>query len=341
MNNSKSFEVSIALQTDKPINEYGRLGKLVENLGFDTISVYNDMLFQPAWLPLMQIAQQTQKIRLGPAAVNPFTCHPINIAGNIALLDEISQGRAYLGLARGAWLDFVGINPHNPISSLKEAFECIANLLSQSREPYKGKIYPTAGGDSLRWILLRKHIPMLLGTWGPKMVQACVDYVSEIKIGGTTNPRVVQWMRKLITTATETENALKVGIVIGAVSVVDYDGEKARELAKKEIALYLPVVANLDPTLSLDSEILLGIEKAASTYNYEEAAQYIDDQLLEKFAFAGTPEDILAQSLQLLKGDGANRLEFGTPHGINPEEGIKLLGNEVVPELREVLKNER
>ena len=65
MNNSKSFEVSIALQTDKPISEYGRVGKLVEILGFDAISVYNDMLFQPAWLPLMQIAQQTQKNQIG------------------------------------------------------------------------------------------------------------------------------------------------------------------------------------------------------------------------------------------------------------------------------------
>ena len=39
---------------------------------------------------------------MGPAAVNPFTCHPLTIAGNIALLDEAADGRAYLGLARGA-----------------------------------------------------------------------------------------------------------------------------------------------------------------------------------------------------------------------------------------------
>ena len=49
-----------------------------------------------------------QRVRVGVAAVNPFTCHPINIAGNIALIDEASNGRAYLGLARGGWLDFVG-----------------------------------------------------------------------------------------------------------------------------------------------------------------------------------------------------------------------------------------
>ncbi len=40
--------------------------------------------------------------------MNPFTCHPITLAGHVALLDEASRGRAYLGLARGAWLDFLG-----------------------------------------------------------------------------------------------------------------------------------------------------------------------------------------------------------------------------------------
>lgn len=120
--------VSIAFQTDKPITSYGPLAKTVEDFGFSGVSVYNDMLYQPAWLPLLEIAQHTTRVRIGPAAVNPFTCHPINIAGNIALLDEASHGRAYLGLARGAWLDFVGVSPQQPVTALREAFGCIRHL---------------------------------------------------------------------------------------------------------------------------------------------------------------------------------------------------------------------
>src|SRR5689334_117545 len=104
-------QLSIAFQTDKPITAYGALAAVVESYGFDVVSVYNDMLYQPAWLPLLMMAQHTSHIRLGVAAVNPFTCHPINIASNIALIDEMSQGRAYLGLTRGSWLDFIGIKP--------------------------------------------------------------------------------------------------------------------------------------------------------------------------------------------------------------------------------------
>src|SRR5882724_1925861 len=135
------MKLSVSFQTDKPLSAYGPLGAIVEGYGFDGVSVYNDMLYQPAWLPLLEVARHTQRVRIGTAAVNPFTCHPINIAGNIALIDEASQGRAYLGLARGAWLDFVGIEPQRPVTALREALECVRHLLSRSKEPYHGEVF--------------------------------------------------------------------------------------------------------------------------------------------------------------------------------------------------------
>ena len=67
---------SIAFQTDKPLSAYGPLAKTVEDYGFAGVSVYNDMLYQPAWLPLLEIARHTTRVRIGPAAVNPFHLSP-------------------------------------------------------------------------------------------------------------------------------------------------------------------------------------------------------------------------------------------------------------------------
>ena len=72
--------------------------KLIEQLKFNGITVYSDLFFQPPWIPLTQLTQSTSTIRIGVASVNPFVTHPIDIAGNIALLDELSNGRTYLGL---------------------------------------------------------------------------------------------------------------------------------------------------------------------------------------------------------------------------------------------------
>ncbi len=328
-------EISIAFQTDKPISAYGPLAVAAEAYGFDGVTVYNDMLYQPAWLPLLEIARATKRVHLGPAAVNPFTGHPRNIASEIALIDEVAQGRAYLGMARGSWLDFVGLHPQQAVTALREAMECVRHLLRRDPAPYAGKIFPIAGGDVLRWEILRADIPFLLGSWGPKTIQACIRELAEVKIGGSANPDVVPPYRQIINDAATKVGRVgaEIGIVVGAVTVVDLDGDRARAQARRECALYLPVVAELDPSLQLDPELLARIRAAADRYAYDEAAALISDDLLYRFAFAGTPDEV-AEHAAAVFAQGAARVEFGTPHGLTPQEGLRLLGEKVLPALK-------
>lgn len=329
-------QVSVAFQTDKPLAAYGELAARVEAYGFDGVSVYNDMLYQPAWLPLLEIARHTQRVRIGPAAVNPFTCHPINIAGNLALIDEASQGRAYLGVARGAWLNFVGLQPAHPVTAVREAFECVRHLLRQDPAPYPGQVFQLAGGDALRWQILRPDVPFVLGAWGAQMLRACRDLVGEVKIGGTANPRVVARVRAELNPAGEP--APEVAIAVGAVTVVDEDGAAARALARRQVALYLPVIARLDPDLKLAPELLARIAVAAQAYDFEGAARLISDEVLGRVAFCGTPAQVAAQAAALFAA-GAGRVEFGTPHGLSTASGLRLLGEAVLPRLRAELNN--
>jgi 5,10-methylenetetrahydromethanopterin reductase len=95
-------EIGIGLRTDQEPAAYEEIARRAEAAGVDVLSVYHDLLYQPAIGPLLLMARVTERIRLGPAALNPFTLHPYEIAGQIALLDAVSDGRAYLGLAKGA-----------------------------------------------------------------------------------------------------------------------------------------------------------------------------------------------------------------------------------------------
>lgn len=331
------MRVSIAFQTDKPFAAYGPLAAAAERYGFDGVTVYNDMLYQPAWLPLLEMARATEQVQLCVAAVNPFTCHPINMAGNIALIDEASNGRAVLGIARGAWLDFVGIEPVRPVTALREAMACVRHLLRRSTAPLPGSIYPLAGGDSLRWSILRPEVPFLLGTWGRQTIEACIDEIAEIKIGGTANPNLVPHFRQIIdqSAAKAGRGGNEIGIVVGAVCVVDEDGAAARALARREVALYLPVVAALDPTLQVDPELLVRIKASADCFDFSAAGALISDDLLRRFAFAGTPAEVAEHACALFAA-GAARVEFGTPHGLTPERGLRLLGEQVLPQIREL-----
>lgn len=322
--------ISIAFQTDKPLAQYGPLAAAAEALGFEGITVYNDMMYQPAWLPLLEIARNTSTARIGVAAVNPFTCHPINIAGNMALISEAAPGRSCLGLARGGWLDYVGVYPKRVVQSLHEAFVCIQHLLDGDTNPLTQEIFPLAGGDKLRWTLPGSDVALLLGSWGLKTIAACHTQVDEIKLGGSANPGVVHHYKQYL----HDIGAERVpGIVMGAVTVVDEDRAAALALARREVALYLPVVAALDPTIHIDPQRLSGINDAAARYDFDSAARFINDDMLAAFAIAGTPADIIDQTEALFSA-GASRVEYGTPHGLSTDSGLALLGSKVLPALR-------
>ena len=123
--------------------------------------------------------------------------------------------------------------------------------------------------------------------------------------------------------------------MLGAVTVVDLDGEAARAQARREAALYLSIIAQLDVSLNLEPDLLTRIKASTNMYDYERVAGYISDDLLRHLAFAGTPDEVAEQAVALFEA-GANRIEFGTPHGLTSSEGIRLLGERVLPPLKEM-----
>ena len=318
--------MSIAFQSDKHPDEYRELARLAERGGFDVVSVYNDLLFQPAIYPLLLMAEVTERVRLGPAALNPFTLHPIEIAGQIAALDALSSGRAYLGLVQGSWLDLLRIDPRRPLTALREAIGVVRRLLAGDESGFEGEQFSLAPGVRLRYEPVRTEVPLLIGTWGVRTAAYAGEVAAEVKIGGTANPDLVPVMRSRIGNE-------RVRIVVGAVTVVDDDAEAARRRAREEAALYFPIVARLDPTLDVPVGLVEEVRRLVDAREQAAAGRLIPDDLLDKLAFAGTPEDVARQAAALYDA-GAARVEFGTPHGLTPRLGVELLAARVVPELR-------
>jgi 5,10-methylenetetrahydromethanopterin reductase len=132
---------------------------------------------------------------------------------------------------------------------------------------------------------------------GGQALRFAGEAAAELKVGGSANPDLVPVMRERIGND-------DVRIVLGAITVVDEDGERARETARREVAMYLSVVAELDPTISIDAEVPL-----------------------DRFAFAGTPGEVVAHAEAVFEA-GAGRIDFGNPHGFD------LLCTQVLPHLR-------
>lgn len=331
---SRRAEVGLGIQADKPDGEYAALAALAERYGFDVLSVFGDLLFQPPIYPLLEMAHATSRVRLGAACWNPYTMHPYEIAGQFAALQQASGQRAYLGLARGTWLDAIGIRQDRPVATLREAVQVIRALLRGDGEEVAGSVFRLAAGTRLRYPLPDKPAPLLIGTWGPATAAMAGELADEVKIGGTTNPAMIGVLRQRLAPglAAARREAGAIGVVVGAVTVVDDDGAAARAKARTEVAMYLAVVGRLDPTARLPPGLVADVERHVAAGEHDKAGRLIPDDVLDLFAFSGTPDQVAVQAQRLIDA-GASRVEFGTPHGLTARSGIELLGRAVIPRM--------
>ncbi|GIJ10888.1 LLM class flavin-dependent oxidoreductase [Micromonospora andamanensis] len=322
--------VGIGLQSDKSADEYAVLAEMAERHGFDVLSVFGDLMYQPPLFPLLVAARHTRRIRLGAACLNPFTLHPVEVAGQVAALDLASHGRAYLGLARGTWLQQVGVAQIRPLRRIAETVQIVRRLLAGDDGGFVGREFTVAPGTALRYTPARPDVPVLVGTWGQQTARSSAAFADEVKVGGSANPAMAKTMRAWLD---EAASGRDTGVVLGAVTVVDTDGALARRVARTEVAMYLAVVAALDPTVEIDPELLARIQQHVTRREDDLAGALIGDDLLDLFAFSGTPEQVAAQAAAVFDA-GASRVEFGTPHGLTPQRGIDLIGRRVLPLLR-------
>jgi 5,10-methylenetetrahydromethanopterin reductase len=330
-------QISIAFQTNKTPAEYIALAQLVDQYDFDAVTVYCDAPFHPSYGPLLLMAPHIRRARLGAAAIPPARMHPIDIAANTALLSGLAQGGVYVGIARGAWLEEHGIHESDhPIQAIREAIEIIRHLLAGKTGGYQGVVYQLAEHVCAPYPLPAAPVPVLIGSWGRKLCALAGEIADEVKIGGSANPNLVPVITGYVAEGERkaARTAGTVGIVVGAVSVVDDDRQAARIAARRALALYLPVVALLDPTVHVEPELIERLRDHGNRGEHDIAGRLISDDLLDKFAFSGNANDIIQQAEALLAA-GARRVEFGTPHGLNsPETGIRILGKQVIPELK-------
>jgi 5,10-methylenetetrahydromethanopterin reductase len=328
-------EFGIAFQTDKPPGAYGPLAAAAEAHGFDVVSVFADLLYQPPLPALLEIARATSRARLGAACLNPYTLHPYEIAGQVAAL-EASAGRAYLGLARGAWLGAIGITQSRPLRRLREAAAVARALLAGDETGFTGQEFRLEPGTRLRAAPPSRVPPLLLGAWGPRGTALAGQIADELKVGGTASPAVIAQARQRVTAASLAAGRVPGGVrvVAGAVTVVAEDGATARRRARSEVAMYLAVVGALDTTAGLPDGLVSSVAELVATGNDAAAGALIPDEVLDRFAFSGTPGQVAAQARAVIEA-GAGRVDFGTPHGLTDADGVRLLGTRVLPLLRE------
>jgi 5,10-methylenetetrahydromethanopterin reductase len=105
------------------------LARAADEGGADSIWVSEDPEGWDAFAVLGAIAVETKRARLGTGVTNPYLRHPNLIAASVSTLDQLSGGRAFLGLGRGQteWYQrALGIETGKPLEVLEETLDLLA-----------------------------------------------------------------------------------------------------------------------------------------------------------------------------------------------------------------------
>ncbi|MDT8321374.1 MAG: LLM class flavin-dependent oxidoreductase, partial [Xanthomonadales bacterium] len=143
------------------IRQRVELTVLAEKAGFEFAWYPHDTFMHNTWVITAAAALQTSKIKIGSVGTNPFTTNPAEIATYIASLDELSGGRAVLGLGLHTheMVEWTGTDASHSIEATREATEIIRALLRGEVVDYQGAHFQWSDQCYLRMKPVRAEVP--------------------------------------------------------------------------------------------------------------------------------------------------------------------------------------
>lgn len=147
--------------------------RIAEDLGYEHVSTGE--AWGPSALPFLTlVAANTSRVTLGTSIVNCFSRSPAAIAQELAMLDQISEGRAVLGLgSSGANVieHFHGVPFERPLRRIRETVEIFDLLISGEKLDYPGEIFRLERGFRLEYARPRPKIPVWLAAISPRSIR--------------------------------------------------------------------------------------------------------------------------------------------------------------------------
>src|SRR5215510_4202692 len=124
------MRIGLLMLGDAPVQVMLERARRAEAVGYDTVWVADERFYREVYSCLTHFAGHTSKVLLGPCVTDPYSRHPALTAMVIATLDEISGGRAILGIGAGiSGFAELRISRRMPARAIREMIEVVQALL--------------------------------------------------------------------------------------------------------------------------------------------------------------------------------------------------------------------
>ncbi|MBT4844003.1 MAG: LLM class flavin-dependent oxidoreductase [Planctomycetaceae bacterium] len=299
----QNLSLGVLIYSDRGIAETVELAKLSESLGCNYFW-YTDVRFaRECYVVLGSIASATKNILLAPGVTDPYSRHPALTAVAIATLDEMSNGRAVLGLGVGAaGFKELGITPVLPIAAMREAIAVFRGLLTGNEVTVEGKVISLEGG-ALTFEPVRSEVPVFIATHGFQMSKLAGRIADGMWIANTLDPQAFQLYVDKVDEGLGQENRPRESIELGLriEACISSDSEAAKNVMRKRVAgrilgqyPHWDYLAKTGLTLP-DEFVALGGNKTSDVIG--EASRLIPMEIVDAMVLSGDA-DRVAEGLQ-------------------------------------------
>lgn len=311
-----------------------------ESLGFDGMTLTDSQNLAPdTYVALTLAARATSRLLLGTGVTNPLTRHAAVTAGAIASVQEVSGGRAMLGIGRGDSALFnIGHKPVPP-SVLQRYVRDVQTYL-------RGETLDANGNPSqLRWLgdCAQAKVPLDVAGTGPKVISVGARLADRVSFALGADPQRVAWAVEQVRGALAAEQPMpSLGLYLNV--CVHDDVERAAELVRPGVGIFAHFTgmpgATRDRVANKDQKVfdrIADYDKAHHGHGDAAHAKALPVEFISRFAIIG-PARHCIEKLAELRALGIDRFFVIGPRadhfGNEADAAQERFAQQVIPALR-------
>lgn len=287
------IDFGVVLQgIDEPVT-FRSMVREIEGLGYRHLWITDSSLHtRNCYVQLAVAAMTTSHLVIGTAVTNPLTRHPAITATALATLDELSGGRAVLGIGAGDRpLLELGLQPSS-VANLEAAVESIRRLWAGAHTD------ADADGFVLRDAHLRfearSEIPVYISASGPRTLELAGRIADGVILLVGLFPDGVRWAVEQVARGARSAGRPKPNTIVFAYGAIDEDRCWALEQARSIAAWFPQTQPGICRMAGMSDAQIQEVRRAYAGGEFQEAAAaaaLLPDDFVRSVALAGTEQE--------------------------------------------------
>lgn len=311
--------------------------RAAEIAGFDGIFFADSQLNSlDPFQVLALCAMETSRLRLGTAVSNMVYRDPSVLANSAATVNEISQGRAVLGLGTGDGPVYSLGRSATKLAEFERGLKTIHDLVNgkslsvpRGKEREEGKVNLRVG---------KLPVPVYISAEGPRTLRLAGRIADGVILGTGFDLEVIEWARERIDEGAREagRDPAEIDVMPAGMICVDENGARARSLVRTRLANRAH--HNFRFTLeTVPPEEVAGVKRFMAGFDVSKPLEeridpdLVTDYLIRRFTIAGTPGECIARVRELAEA-GVTRLLLTPPEAIY-NQVLENWGRQVIPGL--------